>query len=57
MEVERMKTKNFPLRLDEYEHKQLKLFCVQHGVSMQEFVIKAIRKELEKKEVLTKEAV
>jgi predicted HicB family RNase H-like nuclease len=48
-----MKTKNFPLRLDELEHKELKLFCVEHGISMQDFVIKAIRKELEKKEFRT----
>ncbi len=46
-----MKTKNFPLRLDEIEHKVLKMFCVQHGISMQEFVMKAIRKELNKKAV------
>lgn len=43
-----MKAKNFPLRLDEQEHKELKLFCVQHGVSMQEFVINAIREKKQK---------
>lgn len=43
-----MKTKNFPLRLDEPEHKELKLFCVQHGISMQEFVMNAIREKKQK---------
>lgn len=52
-----MKTKNFPLRLDEVEHKELKLFCVEHGISMQEFVMKAIRKELGKNIIRNKAAV
>lgn len=42
------KTKNFPLRLDEQEHKDLKLFCVQQGISMQEFCLNAVRKEKQK---------
>lgn len=43
-----MKTKNFPLRLDEQEHKDLKMFCVEHGISMQEFVVNAIREKKQK---------
>ena len=52
-----MKTKNFPLRLDESEHKELKLFCVEHGISMQEFIIKAMRKELHKVDYRNNKAV
>jgi predicted HicB family RNase H-like nuclease len=43
-----MKVKNLPLRLDEIEHKELKLFCVQHGISMQEFIMNAIRETKKK---------
>lgn len=43
-----MRTKNVPIRFDEKEHKELKIFCVQHGVSMQEFVINAIREKKQK---------
>lgn len=37
-----MKTKSLPLRFDENEHKKLKMFCVEHGISMQEFITKAV---------------
>lgn len=37
------KTKNIPYRLEQNEHKQLKLLCVQHGLSMQEFIDKAVQ--------------
>ena len=36
------KVKSLPVRLDESEHLELKLFCVKHGISMQEFIIKAV---------------
>lgn len=43
-----MKLKNFPVRMDEDEHKDLKIFCVAHGISMQEFVTEAIREKRKK---------
>lgn len=43
-----MKTKGFQLRLDEDEHKKMKVFCAEHGMSMQEFVSKAIHEYKQK---------
>lgn len=37
-----MKPKSFQLRFDEAEHKRLKVFCAEHGMSMQEFITKAV---------------
>jgi predicted HicB family RNase H-like nuclease len=37
-----MKVKSFPLRLSEEMHKELKLYCVEKGISMQDFIMKAI---------------
>lgn len=45
-----MKLKNFPLRLDENFHRQIKVYCAQQGVSMQEFVQRVVEKELDKRE-------
>jgi predicted HicB family RNase H-like nuclease len=43
-----VKAKNLPLRLDETEHKELKMFCVEKGISMQEFIVQAIREKKKK---------
>ena len=43
-----MKIKSIPIRFDEVEHKELKVFCVEHGISMQEFVINAVREKKQK---------
>lgn len=37
------KTKMVPYRLEERTHKELKLFCVDKGVSMQEFIDRAVQ--------------
>lgn len=37
-----MKQVAFNIRMDEGRHKDLKVFCVSHGVSMQEFIQKAV---------------
>lgn len=42
------KPKNIPYRLDEQEHKKLKLFCVEHGIPMQELVDRAVQEYLKK---------
>lgn len=36
------KPKNVPYRMTVEEHTELKLFCVKHGYSLQEFVTKAV---------------
>lgn len=43
-----MNQKKFLLRLDESEHKELKVFCVEKGVSMQDFMLQAIREKKQK---------
>lgn len=45
------KSKMVPYRLDKPDHIKLKLFCVAKGVSMQEFVDKAVQEYLKKWEV------
>lgn len=40
-----MKIKSFPLRLSEDLHKELKLYCVEKGISMQDFILKAIEEK------------
>lgn len=42
------KPKNIPYRMDEQEHKRLKLFCVEKGISMQEFMDRAVREYKQK---------
>lgn len=37
-----MKIKSLPVRFDENDHKRLKVFCAEHGMTMQEFISKAI---------------
>ncbi|CAM4099882.1 hypothetical protein L1N85_10820 [Paenibacillus alkaliterrae] len=37
-----MKPKALPVRFDENEHKRLKVFCAEHGISMQEFIMRAV---------------
>lgn len=49
-----MKVKSFPLRLSEEMHKELKLYCVEKGISMQDFIMKAIEERAARK-VLTPE--
>jgi predicted HicB family RNase H-like nuclease len=43
-----MKIKTVPLRLDELEHKELKIMCIEKGLSMQEFMVQAIREKKKK---------
>ena len=38
--------KTFLLRLPEDLHKELKLFCVEKGISMQDFIMKAIDEQV-----------
>ena len=42
------KPKNIPYRLNEQEHRELKMFCALHGFSMQDFVFRAVE-EFKKK--------
>lgn len=42
------KLKNVPYRLDEHEHKKLKLFCVEKGIPMQQFLDKAVQEYMKK---------
>lgn len=42
------KPKNIPYRMDEQEHKRLKLFCVEHGIPMQQFLDKAVQEYMKK---------
>ena len=43
-----MKRKSFQYRLEEVEHRELKIFCAQHGFTMQDFVDKAIAEYMKK---------
>jgi predicted HicB family RNase H-like nuclease len=49
-----MKVKSFPLRLSEDLHKELKLYCVEKGISMQDFILRAVEEKAHKR-VLTPE--
>lgn len=40
-----MKVKSFPLRLSEDFHRELKIYCVEKGISMQDFIIKAVEEK------------
>lgn len=40
--------KAIPYRMHPAEHKQLKLFCVEKGISMQEFIDKAVQEHKKK---------
>ncbi|WP_236342430.1 hypothetical protein [Paenibacillus plantiphilus] len=42
------KQKNIPYRLDEQNHKKLKLFCVEHGIPMQQFLERAVEEYMKK---------
>lgn len=44
-----MKIKSFPIRLSEDLHKELKIYCVEKGISMQEFILDAIEKKAQQK--------
>lgn len=44
-----MKIKSFPLRLSEDMHKELKLYCVEKGISMQDFIMRAIEEKAKEK--------
>lgn len=44
-----MKIKSFPLRLSEDLHKELKLYCVEKGISMQDFILRAIEEKADQK--------
>lgn len=43
-----VKDKSIPYRLASTDHKALKLFCVEKGVSMQELLDKAVNEYLKK---------
>lgn len=43
-----IKHKNIPYRMDENDHKSLKMFCVEKGISMQEFMDRAVREYKQK---------
>ncbi|MOA23689.1 hypothetical protein D3C78_1443240 [compost metagenome] len=49
-----MKLKSYPLRLSEDLHKELKLYCVEKGISMQDFILGAVEEKVDKK-ILTPE--
>ena len=44
-----MAEKKFLLRLPPDLHKELKLFCVEKGISMQDFIMKAIEEQSRQK--------
>lgn len=44
-----MVIKSFPLRLPENLHKELKLYCVEKGISMQDFIMKAVEEKADQK--------
>jgi predicted HicB family RNase H-like nuclease len=41
--------KSFLLRLPDDLHKELKLYCVEKGVSMQDFIMRAVDEQANKK--------
>jgi predicted HicB family RNase H-like nuclease len=41
--------KPFLLRLPDDLHKELKLYCVEKGISMQDFIMKAVDEQANKK--------
>jgi len=43
------KQKPFLLRLPDDLHKELKLYCVEKGISMQDFIMKAVDEQASKK--------
>lgn len=43
-----MKEKTFLLRLPEELHKEIKMYCVERGISMQDFIIAAVNDRVEK---------
>lgn len=43
-----MKTKPFLLRLPDDFHLELKLYCVEKGITMQEFIMKATEEKANK---------
>lgn len=45
---EMSKLKNIPYRLDPVDHKNLKVFCAQHGISMQKLLENAVKEYLKK---------
>lgn len=49
MELKELKIKTFPLRLSEEFHKELKLYCVEKGISMQEFILRATEDKADQK--------
>ena len=46
--MENEKIKAIPFRLDTAEHKKLKLFCVEKGIPMQQFIEKAVDEYMKK---------
>jgi len=42
------KIKNLPYRMDPENHRRLKVFCAQHGISMQSLMDKAVEEYLRK---------
>lgn len=42
------KMKNVPYRLEEHDHRKLKVFCAQHGIPMQRLLDRAVEEYLKK---------
>ncbi|MFF3923116.1 hypothetical protein [Paenibacillus lactis] len=42
------KMKNVPYRMQETDHRNLKVFCAQHGIAMQQLLDKAVQEYLKK---------
>lgn len=41
--------KAYPVRLSEELHKDLKIYCVEKGISMQDFILRAIEEKADQK--------
>ena len=41
--------KAYPVRLSEELHKDLKMYCVEKGISMQDFILRAIEEKADQK--------
>jgi predicted HicB family RNase H-like nuclease len=47
--MEDIKDKPFLLRMPPDLHKELKLYCVEKGISMQDFIMKAVSEKADKR--------
>ena len=53
--METDKRKQLSVRLDEKTHKQMKLYAVNRGITIQDYLMDLIMKDMEKHEKETKE--